>query len=209
MEVKIQYIFHTLEKIPPQVLPRNIITLDQILNEYGRKSEKKFPANSLVVAFVPLLFQSLPAVGIANITDTGNTLRTGTTAGYSACPTSAEVGLFGIFLGTGTIAVALADYKLNIPIAHGAGAGQLSYGAYATAANMLYFPAITNGSTNSWSLLRIISNLDTSNLEAKEAGLVIRHATFNFLVERTVLSPTYNFLAKTSVMVEYKASITV
>jgi hypothetical protein len=60
----------------------------------------------------------------ANVVSTGTTL--GLVAGVGA---GAGVVTTGIVAGTGTNAESIEDYVMQTPIAHGVGAGQLSYGA--------------------------------------------------------------------------------
>lgn len=206
MEVKVKYRFHEFGKIIPNELPKNIITIDQIKDKYNFNRTQEFPANSLVAQAVPLLFGCFGVYNstIASVKDTGNTGRTIMVGdAYQFGHTSA---LAGIQLGTGDTAVTLNDYKLETAISDGTGAGQLVYGL---SQPVIAFPTLTSGSSNSFSLCRIFTNSRTSDLVVKEAGLTCSHSSYVFLMERTVLSPTYNFVAKTCVMAEYISVVTV
>jgi hypothetical protein len=210
MEIKTAYRVHTLEKLLPLKIPNNILSMSQLFNNYGLKNVKEYPANSLVVAFIPNFFGQLAGFGYtqANVYDTGNTARTidFSTLIQIINSTAWSESSWGLVLGAGTSAVTLSDYHLSSLITHGSGTGQLFYNL---TANYNSFPPITNSNTNYWSTLRPISNFDTSDLTVNEAGIVIRNTAFNFLIERTLLGSPYNFVAKSSAVFEYILKITV
>jgi len=95
-----------------------------------------------------------------SVRDTTNTLRTltcgGTLYAYSVFAALSPAGnnAYGIVAGTGTTAEGVEDYALATIIAHGTGAGQLSYGAtsYTTATvsdgnvDLIFTRTFVNGS---------------------------------------------------------------
>lgn len=204
MNITPAYKIHTLEKILPIVIPKNIITIDQLFNEYGIKKTEDRPANSLVCQFASLVFQGTNN-GTTSVKDTTNTSRS---VGYSSSTTAygAASSYRGIILGTGDTAVTLSDYALGTRIDHGSAAGNLWYQETVGATSFL---PVTSGSSNSWSILKPITNLDTSNLTVKEAAIYLQIGSYVHMIERTVLSPTYTFVAKSSVVMEYISTITI
>jgi len=87
-------------------------------------------SESFVIAFLQIVeCQFYPSVNVS-VVDTGGTPR--------SCPDgltnlNIEVGAgsdtYGLFVGTGTTTPTNSDYAPETQIAHGAGAGQLNYGA--------------------------------------------------------------------------------
>lgn len=114
-------------------LLRNITITD---NKTGKIVYRKtVESHSFVVGFLKMLQALLDDRTNISCTDTGNTART---IGYSASAlqnmklfidAGAGVTDYGIVVGTGTGAESNSDYALGTLIAHGVGAGQLSYGS--------------------------------------------------------------------------------
>ena len=97
--------------------------------------------------------------------------------------------LFGIQVGTGVNAPAIADYHLQTKIAHGNSATQLAYGAVT-----LGTVAIV-GSIAKYTIARPFTNNSGSDIDVKEVGLVVAFednvpALFYVMVEHTLLSFT-------------------
>jgi len=95
----------------------------------------------------------------------------------------------GLVIGTGDTASSVADYKMDTPIVHGTGSGQMSYQeSNGPAANY-------TGATKIWDFTyyRIFNNNSGALITVKECGYLEEHAPYSskyMLMERTVLSPT-------------------
>jgi hypothetical protein len=204
------YKVHLLEKVLPKKIPKKINNIQKLFDTYGvRKNPIEFPANSLVVAFIPGVFCQLNNANIANVTDTANVLRTVVPTSICTIAASQAGGseaAYGLVLGTGNTAVTLNDYKLGTVIAHGNGAGQLNYNIMNIA---FYFPFKIVGSSAQWSILRPITNFSGNDIVVKEAGIYFRCNSYNFCIERTVLGTEYTFVKNTSVVMEYIVKVTV
>lgn len=148
--------------------------------------ETEHQANSLVRQFLALLLKNSFDALELDIRDTGNTIRTLATAtgmGY----VDALLGTTdnGILVGTGTNEVTILDYALQTKIAHGTGAGQLSYGACTVSADV-----IEDGSDVYFLVSRIFTNNSGGNITIKEAGIATRVGSFYYLLDRTLSEQT-------------------
>lgn len=108
------------------------------------------------------------------MTDTGGTPQTcgwsyATTPKQAPSTAAATLDTFGIQVGTGTNAVTANDYALQTKIAHGSGAGQLSYGL--TTIPQTTGPAVT-GSRAYFDFVRIFTNNSGGDITINELGLV-------------------------------------
>lgn len=108
--------------------------------------------------------------------------------GFQGAATNAT---YGILVGTGDTAFDKNQYVLVTPIAHGVTAGTLSY-AVSTVPSSSY-----NAETDTWTgtLARVFNNNSGGEIVVKETGLVwygyfVGSSTNQFLMERSVLSPT-------------------
>ena len=80
----------------------------------------------------------------------------------------ANDALFGILVGTGATAPAITDYKMEILIAHGTGAGQLQYGA-------VTFGAVSaDATTSQFTITRNFANGSGGSITVNEAGLAVK-----------------------------------
>lgn len=75
---------------------------------------------------------------------------------------------YGIVVGTGAVAPTISDYALGALIAHGAGAGQLQYGAVTFGA-----PA-SDATTSQLTITRNFANASGGNVTVNEVGLYCR-----------------------------------
>jgi hypothetical protein len=96
---------------------------------------------------------------------------------------AAGVDAHGLVVGTGTNAVAPGDYNLQTKIAHGTGAGQLSYGADSLSA----LPT-TDGNTRYFEHQRIFTNNSGADITVYEFGAIAKaySTTQYFLMCRDV-----------------------
>ena len=136
--------------------------------------EFRQPAHSIVQQFpICLAFclnnMAAPS-GATNPTDTGNTTRALTSV-MSNVPFRCDAALGdvtnGIVVGTGINAVAMTDYALQTPIAHGNGAGQLAY------SGMVFAAVGTSGSNRVIDVTRIATNNSGGNISITEIALYI------------------------------------
>lgn len=162
------------------------------------------PANSLVGNFSKMLGVHLAQTSIGGAVDIG-----GTTRNFAPYATSfsiiaaAGVVTRGIILGTGTNAVAIGDYVLQTPIAHGTGAGQLQYGINNVPASFT-----TSGSTTYFEWNRSFTNGSGGNITVNEVGVYCQwYAAYNVMMERTLNTFTIN--DGTSATYTYRFAITV
>jgi len=129
-------------------------------------------AESFVKQFPQLLmslFQQTYLVGDAiSIKDTGNTARDvrsrspnfGADAGVGAVT-------HGIIVGTGSTAPTINDYVMETPIAHGTGAGQLSYGA------VTWGTPAYDATTSQFTITRNFANSSGGTITINEIGLYV------------------------------------
>lgn len=144
---------------------------------------KRFRSKSYVLAFADGLYCHMASI-THTIRDVGNTNRSiNPYTWYCDCFAAANDSTHSIVVGTGDTPVAITDYKLATQIAHGAGAGQLNYGATTKIA-----PA-TLADKRYWSLVRPFTNGSGSTITVKEVGLYARCTTSNwkFCVVRDVI----------------------
>jgi hypothetical protein len=88
---------------------------------------------------------------------------------------------FGVQVGTGTNAVSISDYKLQTPISHGTGSGQLQYGAVSVGAVAVIPPSAE------FTIARTFTNLSGADITVKEVGLIAKYDVYPYLLERTLL----------------------
>ncbi len=143
-----------------------------------------FLANFIKLLYCSAMIHHAPIVdGVAlTLTDTGGTARAGDTGyavsgsglsglNYSFMRANAGVGIttWGVLVGTDTGVILPKDinnYALGAKIAHGTGAGQLSYGDHSIV------PVTHDGATYSYAgITRSFSNGSGSPIDVKEVGL--------------------------------------
>lgn len=145
----------------------------EVRDRYGQlKSYKKKEANSFVRAFIDILYAQMLSGATSSISglDISNTSRTLKATGNSFAMSDGVGGgagdlNVGIIAGTGTSAVALADYKIGTVIAQGAGAGQLQYGAVGLG------QPTTVGSTRKFTVTRTLTNGSGADINVTELAL--------------------------------------
>lgn len=91
----------------------------------------------------------------------------------------------GIVVGSGTTAVAAADNKLITLIAHGTGAGQLSYAIQVFDANV----AVADPNTT-YNMTRVMTNGSAASIDVKEIGVYADAGTRSILHIRDLLGAT-------------------
>jgi len=161
-----------------------------------------FPAQSFVLNFINILYVQISSVSLANVTDTGGTLRTINAASTALnCNRVANASDYGIVVGTGTNAVALTDTKLQTLITTGVGAGQLSYGATS------FTMPVTSGNDRYFEVIRSFSNSSGADITVNEIGIYCNNTAFNFCFERSL--NTFTITNGGSKTVTYRIKVTV
>ena len=108
----------------------------------------------------------------------------------------------GIIVGTGDTAFALDQYNLVTPVAHGVGSGQLVYQASVFDSKAYALKVWTS------TCKRIFNNNSGGDITIKEVGLLPSAAPWgNFLLERSVLSPTVLVPNAAQLTVTYEISM--
>jgi len=153
---------------------------------YGKDGELKREdpwrrSESLLEAFMLLLETAFESTN-KTVQDTSDTGRTA--AGPNNASTSwieldaaAANANFGLLVGTGTTTPVIDDYNLETKIAHGTGAGQLSYGSVSL------FPTRVVGSNLEVRIHRGFTNGSGGSITIHEIGLaVFNQGVYYFLI---------------------------
>lgn len=186
------------------------IKMDTVDLEGKMIQEGKFTkCHSLVQGFMGWLSTQVNNASTVSVPDTNNTARTITTAltwwgGTGATP-GIGITTHGILVGTGTTAPAITNYAMETLIAHGTGAGQLSY-----AAQVMTTTAWTvSGSDSYCDNTRTLTNSTVGTITIREVGYVINMSstTHRFLIDRTAANQAVT--ASTAVVITYRFKITV
>jgi len=161
----------------------------------------EYPMHSFVQNFAYMLNglcnKSLPNAGVGTpMKDTANVSRLA--GAYNAGATwynwfytaAAAIGIdtYGMVVGTGVTPVALTDYKLDVPIAQGVGAGQMRYSGASYQVGK-----ISSGANRSFKLIRWFTNDSPGAITVNEVGFIARPynhllGQFNILICRDVLA---------------------
>jgi len=145
------------------------------------------PANSLMKQFLQAIKTQFSYVscGTSAWTDTGGVARSVSPGGLLDVRANANDATLGIVAGTGTNAVTISDYALQTQIAHGTGAGQLSYAA-------VLFPntnVTVDGSNCYYDFNRTFTNSSVGSITINEIGLY-SNTTYKFMLDRTLYTKT-------------------
>ena len=127
-------------------------------------------SESFVGNFMALLrgaMENTPAMVGLELTDTSNTLQLVHNNIYIFDVTSAiNLDTKSIVVGTGNTAPTITDYALQTKIAHGAGAGQMSYSATTFAV------PVSDGTTSQFTITRNFANGSGGSITVQEIGLI-------------------------------------
>jgi len=184
--------------------PNHSINAEIIIKDNATGKEiAHIQAQSFVINFINMLTMAFQnATGVTLCTDTGGTNRTlSASAGDMNCVSGIGASTLGIVVGTGTNAVVLTDTKLQTQIAHGVGAGQLSYGATS------FSSPVTVGSDRYFEISRVFTNSSGSAITINEIGIYHSHSTFIFCGDRTINSTVVNNGA--AITITYRIKVTV
>lgn len=147
-------------------------------------SKKTRKSRSFVIQFLQGLETMMTQSATVSQTDTGGTPRTPAThATNLSCLAGVGAATWGIQVGTGTTAPTNTDNAVETQIAHGAGAGQLNYGAVAAVS------AGVVGANVDLLFSRTFSNASGGTISPTEATLVwITTGPYIFLIIRDTFS---------------------
>lgn len=143
------------------------------------------PSRSYVQQFLQILhIHAELTPGGANVRDMTNVLRN-----VVANSVNVEYWLegdlanewYGPIVGSGVGAEAPTDYKLDTPIAHGGGAGELSYPAGSIGALTI------DGASVYFDVIRALTNLSGGDVTVREVGLTSATQGWYFLLIRDVI----------------------
>lgn len=180
--------------------PHRLTAEIEIKDEFGNV-EQTISAKSFTQHLINLLFVQSSQTTLATQLDTGGVSRS---IVIQSSPFNilalVNDATYGIQAGTGSTAVAVTDTKLQTLIAHGVGAGQLSYG------NTTIIPPTTVGNDRYFEIARVLTNSSGSDITVNEIGLV-EFRSFNFLFERTVT--TFTITNGGNKTITYRLKITV
>lgn len=185
-----------------------IIVKDRNGKIVGRRKGR----NSLLTNFALGFFQyalgsSSGLVAVSGVDTSGAAGYIGAT--YSTgvmMPASASAGddTYGILVGTGTNVVTPADYSLQTKIAHGTGAGQLSY------AGTSVLSPVTVGSTRYFDITRNFSNSSGADITINEIGYAVQSlSTYYIMMARDKLTSGLVVPNLGTAHVRYRLSATV
>jgi hypothetical protein len=193
-------------------LPKAVIEYE-VRDKDGKLIEKgKFPAKSWVGNIIRLLnalwniwapnaggsvqYITTPAV----LLDTTNTARaltivTGAAGSFGGAAPAGDTSA-GILVGTSDTPVSLAQYNLLGLIAHGTGAGQLSYGA--TTVESLVIDTIYY-----FRIIRAFTNSSGATVTVREIGLFLKPNQYSYMFARDVPASPINVPNGSTLTVRY------
>lgn len=163
------------------------------------------------------MFLGTPAIttgtygdGVLRCKDTAGTTRNVIEGGDNPSILASSIGIGadarGIVIGTGTAAESLSDTTLQSKIAHGTGAGQMSYQAHVAGV-----PSFNSG-TKKWTNThtRIFNNNTASTITVTEVGMIgwANNASFNALIDRSLLGTAVSVPAAYKLTVTYTMEYT-
>lgn len=122
-------------------------------------------SHSFLKAYAQWLYLKMGRALPVSVVDTSNTSRSVVTWSTLNTATAAGTATEGLVVGTGTNAVALADYQLQTRIVHGTSSGQLQYGA-----SVVELPSSTSTDTT-LIMTRPFSNASGGSITVKEIGI--------------------------------------
>lgn len=148
--------------------------------------EHSFKPNSVVQAWIGCLTAQFSngAVSIKDVTNSTRSISAYQSSMYLNA--AANISTHGVVVGSGNVAVAITDYKLQTQIIHGTGANQLQY----SSAMFPEFYSISGGTAKT-DIRRLFTNASGSDVAINEIGLYCdTYFSYKFCIERTLFSQT-------------------
>lgn len=170
-------------------------------HERGIISVQEDCSRSFVKQFLQILLGCYRSGGLATVQDTGNVTRTPNQIIRTGA--AITVDTYGIVVGSGTTAVTASDYALATKIAHGTGAGQLSY-----AAEVQDTDVTVAGAVVSFNESRVFTNGSAGAIDVKEIGVYAWDSSFFYDIIRDVLTATDNVPVGKAYTVIYQTKTT-
>lgn len=166
---------------------------------------EEFEANSFVNNFINIIFSQFEGgISVVTASDTAGS-STSRIMGYvmSVGASPANTDTYGIQVGIGSNAVAIADFKLQTKISQSitGESGKMVYSGHTAGA-----PA-TVGGTISFTIARTFINNSGSTITINEIGIVTNLSGTFFLLDRTL--HTKAVLTGTGTTITYTISVTV
>lgn len=145
----------------------------------------RLPGNSLLFNFATFLAMHFQAASLSIVPESGVPVAALVASNTFFCMGGAGNVNLGVIAGTGTAPVDIEDYKLANKIAHGVGAGQLSYGV-----NTTQNPS-RNDNALQFAVTRSFTNTSGASIVVQELGLLVNRngPTSNNLIFREVIEP--------------------
>jgi hypothetical protein len=185
------------------------IVLSYQLDDYDENGNlcysKASESHSYVIAFIDGLYCGFAGATVT-LNDTAGSSRASiqpATSSVFKCASAIGSVVTGIVAGTGTNAVTISDYSLQTLIAHGTGAGQLSY-----AVEQFSTPS-TVSSTRSFTTFRTLTNNSGNTITINEIGIYAEiGATYKFMTARDIIAGGQAVATGHSVVITYTIAIT-
>jgi len=178
--------------------PEILLKIEKINSRGVIIGRETYPAKSLVAGFIGMLNIQL-AQAYVSIIDITNTSRSAANyAGNFDMRAALNISTYGILAGTGTNAVAIGDYKLQTPITHGTGAGQLQHSSVEN--NTL----LTVDANNAYfEMRRTLTNNSGATITIKEVAIYAKlYVSWTAMIERTAVNTA--ILNTAGVILTYK-----
>ncbi len=152
---------------------------DEIIIHHEKKE-----ANSLVRAWIDVLYTQFAVLGLPNCKDTNGVTRTIPSSQVMVMNGAAGDLNAGVHVGSGSTAVAVTDYRLATLILPGSIAGKLAY------LIETFTTPSTLGNTHSVTTSRGFTNSSGASITVNEVGLVFYSTSLacSFMVDRTLMS---------------------
>jgi hypothetical protein len=172
----------------------------QVVNRIQKKAE------SFVQQFLQLFYIQSCQIAeriLYSVKDTGNITRNicESNLTFAANAASGDTN-FGIMAGTGNTPPTIGDYKLQTPIAHGTGTGQLQYSGVTFGA-----PA-ADSTTAQFTITRNFANGSSGSITVNEIGLYVKgyvySNTYYFMTLRDVIGSGIAVGAGQTLTVNYR-----
>lgn len=169
------YVRNLTQAVKGRTTGQQLYCFIENLDDKGGVTERKlFPSKSYVHNWLGIIAKQLNSDNVVDLQDTLNVTRTlGLPSSASGANLDIKnavggVSTHGVVLGSAnTPAVNANDYKLGTQIAHGTGAGQLTYGAQSSGL------ASNNGTRTSITVSRPFTNNSAGSITPLEMGVYV------------------------------------
>lgn len=168
-----------------------------------RKRHDPAVENFMKWLYTAMFLDGSESLAMIDITGTSRAI---TWASTTRCQVDGPAGNtnYGIVAGTGTNAVTMTDYALQTLIAHGTGAGQLSYGA------VTFTGPTTSGKTRYFEFQRALTNNSGGTITVNEIGVYVypTSTAYYYMYLRDVLGSGVVVNNGQVLTIKYRVSVT-